>query len=737
MRVALLLCAMFEFVVCSNAQFVRIEQLFQFDHAQPSKIIEHNGQFFCSHVNGQVSVFNAKNLQPRLVRTPRSAYVTAMYSSDGLLWIHSSAGHLYYSANSGVSWATYEHLAFAVFKPLGTGLYVAVGNSIHAIKYDGTLIIDSITHERFDAREIKAFAVKGDTVIEAFESSDSLYVSAGGQLISRQSYTRGTATHFHQLDDGSIAFETIFHDLFVQSSSLSVPFRNFTSLFEIDNIQSFSIGYSFGRKIVVVSGGRNFTNDNLIGQLNPNLTGRMLLQTDGSLGRVVTTTIHNDTLVMLTSYGKVILHYGVILDSSSIPFPDEFGLGYYSSWSFQEEGITRSLPYTEENGYRYVLYTKDEVRELLRSEPKAFRDSIGELQKLVGDQENGYVASGRKGIAFAESLLGPWRMSYPKNGGSIFRLADGGIVSSLAGNGVGLSQDHGKTWSAHFIKSMFQGFGQVESNANFLAINRGIEVYILPRILVGDTVSPYRYTPIHGGSISILGLNGDTAFLLHPRYTNNVTRMLDQLVLLHVSRQGVLDSIVVNLEKPLASFSRIDAALTNDTIVVYERLSSRYLLIKDGVVLYDVILPRAMREPFASALFLTTTFLGAKHIRIVDPNNGIAASLYPFGTDSTVSVIDQNIWHFYISGVRPNPAKGIINVDLGKFVTADRSRVTLQLCAMDGRIERDFSSQLPNFGSGNEVRSMTLDISGVTTGAYLLVIRNTQNVHSYKVMVER
>jgi len=727
----------------TSAQYVRFEQVYSFEHAQPTSVMEHNGQYYCAYSNGQVSVFNTTSLQPRLVRTPNGVYVQKLYTSDGLLWIHTSAGSLYYSTNDGTTWLKYGSMTFAVFKPLGSGIYVAVGNTIHLLRRNGVGLTDSIARELSDSRQLVAFAIKADTTVAIFDSDDSMSVVTAGQTTRHPTFLRSAAKQFYQLEKGEIALETLLSNLYVQGKVLTDRFSDFTYLFSMNWVWSIMVGSRDGKRILIATGsipasGYNSQGSYVVSELGPTLEGRVLLESARTFGSVVTSTLHDETLLMITSYGKVVTKNGTNIDSSTTLFPDVSGRGTFGYSDVEEkEGIVRSLPPTTIDGYRYRNYTSNAVFEPLKSETKSFRDSVGELKSFLGDQHRGYVASGTKGIAFSQSIDGPWEISLATAGGTVFTLADGGLVSTLKGTGIGVSEDNGKTWSIHLIKGIFQGFIQPATSASFLAVNRDLELYILPRKLIGDTVSPFRYTPRYGSSITILGMQGDTVTLLHPRFTSDSNRVLDQLAILKVSRQGLFDSVIITLEFPLPSYSRISATQWNDTLLVFERETSRYIMIKNGKVIYDYKLPRALREPFRSANFAITTFIDPRHIRMVLPDYGIAASIFPFDEDSTVSVIDQNIWHFYISRVRPNPASGTINVDLGKFVTADRSKITLHLCSMDGRIERDFADQLPSFGSGNEVRTVTLDVSGIASGAYLLVIRNTQNVHSYNVVVAR
>ncbi len=739
MRYILLVLLLTASIVHSSSQIARIEQLYAFEHSEPTSILEHDNQYFCTYLNGQVAVFDAKNLQPRLVQIPVGIYVTDVYSADGLLWIHSSTGHLFYSASSGLAWDDYGCETFAVFKPHGAGLYFAVGDTIRRISRQGQSVSDSVYRVIQDSRTLESFAIRNDTAVVIFRLSDSMSVIASDLIwVLPLDYAR--VAHFYQLNDESIVYVTLGQRLYFQSSSLRLSFLNYTSTLSMNFVAAIVPGNYNNDFTLVASGFNSVPFKHLVSKIGSDRVGGVVLESSGSYGRLRAATVHDDSVIVLTAYGKAVLQTGTSLDSSTSNYPDVFdrgGFGY--SFLDNKDVVTRSLPRSVASGYRSILYSDFKVNELFESESRVLRDSLGAAQSLIGNDLTGIVASTSKSIAFAPSVAGPWSIALPINGGQLFRLRDGGLVSTILGNGVGLSNDNGKTWSVHYIKSMFNGFVQAVSDGNFIALNRGLELYILPRALAGDTVVPFTYTPTHGGSITILDLKGDTAYLLHPRYTSKLSRELDRLVLLRVSRKGVLDSTVISLPEPLPGFSRVSAALFNDTVVVYESISARYLMIMNGELIYDSVLPQSMREPFASAaqLNMTATIMNSKHVRVISPDYGFAADIYPFGVDSTVGVVDQYISHFYISVVRPNPAAGSINVDIGKFVTADVKGVTLHLCALDGKIERDFTEQLPVFGSGNEVKTVTLNIGDVACGAYLLVIRSSKNVHSYKVMVVR
>ena len=172
MKYLFVILAILSFVITTRAQSAYVEQIFGFEHAEPRSVMAHGGQYFCSYNNGQVSVFDSENLQPRLVPTPSGAYVTDLYSADGLLWIHTSVGRLFYTINSGGSWVSYGHSVLAAFKPHGSGLYVAVSDTIHLLKRNGAVITDSVVRVVADLRPIESFAIKSDTVITIFQFTD-------------------------------------------------------------------------------------------------------------------------------------------------------------------------------------------------------------------------------------------------------------------------------------------------------------------------------------------------------------------------------------------------------------------------------------------------------------------------------------------------------------------------------------------------------------------------------------
>ena len=741
MKYLFVILAILSFVITTRAQSAYVEQVFGFEHAEPRSVMAHGGQYFCSYNNGQVSVFDSENLQPRLVPTPSGAYVTDLYSADGLLWIHTSAGRLFYTINSGGSWVSYGHSVLAAFKPHGSGLYVAVSDTIHLLKRNGTVITDSVVRVVADLRPIESFAIKSDTVITIFQFTDSMSVFVENRTFTSPLWQQARAANFYQFDDGTIAYFSTFNRVYLQRPNLSTGFQDITSAVGVPSISGLGIGRTNGKLAMMFSGGNRVTNADsvIVVRIDPTNGGQVILNRpiEPWLGFNVLT-MNDDTVYTLSPYGKVMSLNLVTVDSSLSILPNRAYNPLKYSVVQGKEGIIRSLlPVSKEIDYRHLLYTKQEIREPFEKESIGFRDSLGEVEQLLGDDQNGYVASGSESIAYSPSVAGPWKHALPIRGGRIYKLASGSLISSLLGNGVGVSEDQGKTWSVHYIKGMFGGFFQVLESADFLAFNRRKEIYILPRHLTGDTVARYLYSPVPGGDLTILGLQGDTAYFFHPMFAETSQESFNRFELLHVSRIGVLDSTVITLANPLANYSRATARLVNDTLVVYDRVTARFILIKNGEVIYESTLSQNVKDPFTLYHLATTTINSTRHIRIVMPQYGIATSIFPFGEDSAVSVVEQSISHYYISVVKPNPASGTIVVEIGKFVTADLNGVTLQLCAMDGKIERDFSAQLPVFGSGNEVKTVTLDVSGVATGAYLLVVRSSKNVHSYKVMVER
>jgi hypothetical protein len=635
----------------------------------------------------------------------------------------------------------YGQRVAALFKPSGDGIYVVSVDTIRFLRRNGAKISDSVVRVLPGSRSIESFAVKSDTTIVMYQASDSMTVLVGNSSSARSLQPWERAGRFNQFSDGSVVYVSTYNRVYIQHSSLESGFRDFTSQIPIPALTAHGTGSIESALTLVFAGYNSRQNPDtiIVSRIGPTRDGRYVLvrQAIPSIS-IGTITLHDDTVYTLSGNGKVIRHTETSLDSSESIIPDQSSSTFAHANVLRIDGITRSLrAYSKEIGYRCLLYTEQEVTEPFVSESIDFRDSIGELHQLLGDEQNGFTASGSKCIAFSASLLGPWRRTLQVKGGNIFRLGDGGMVASLKGNAIGLSEDTGKSWSIHYVKGMFGGFVQAVESKDFLALNRRSELYIVPRYLVGDTVERYQYTPVYGNDLSILGMQGDTAYLIHPRFEDAAMQSVNRFVLLHVSRLGVLDSVVIQLERPLVSHSRVTARLINDTIVVYDRVSSRFMLIKNGSLVFDSTLSDNLRDPFSRTPLATVQILSTNHVRIILPSNGIAADIFPLGKDNTVSVTDQNISHWDVSAVYPNPGSMTVSVDISKFVTADQSGVTLKLCSIEGRIERDYTSQLPSFGGSNEVRSISLDVSDIPQGVYLLVIRNAQNTSARKLIVDR
>jgi len=157
---------------------------------------------------------------------------------------------------------------------------------------------------------------------------------------------------------------------------------------------------------------------------------------------------------------------------------------------------------------------------------------------------------------------------------------------------------------------------------------------------------------------------------------------------------------------------------------------------------YRVRLIKSITIPASSIPTLDFTnssvrFVSMNHVEISRVDEGLLATIDFSSDSSTTSFKDQALQHFYLSSISPNPASLSIKADIGKFGTANRTGLTLQLCAMGGWIEKDFTLQIPQFSTGRETHTITLDISDVASGPYLLVIKNSQSTDAVKVMVVR
>ena len=101
-----------------------------------------------------------------------------------------------------------------------------------------------------------------------------------------------------------------------------------------------------------------------------------------------------------------------------------------------------------------------------------------------------------------------------------------------------------------------------------------------------------------------------------------------------------------------------------------------------------------------------------------------------------VSVKDAPIDEVEILNAVHVPASNTMTIEIGKMPSALAGSTSLLLYALDGQLVRNFTAKLPSHGVGDERLKLSVDVSGLSSGLYILVVQNPQSSHKMKVIVQ-
>lgn len=319
-------------------------------------------------------------------------------------------------------------------------------------------------------------------------------------------------------------------------------------------------------------------------------------------------------------------------------------------------------------------------------------------------------------------------------------IDDSIFVVPNSGSYIAISYDAGITWKKHVVSGLRNYPVSIHSDGKTLVFSSKYEIVIAEVHDQRDTIGSRLYRPVNVSPMGLLNIRDSIVTIFRTDHSKGLLDSVDRVWLVRLFANGDSDSQSVMLPRTLPAYwSVMRGAAFGDTTYLYAHAFyfSFYVSIVGNRIIEYV--------PNVDLTMLSIASVDSYHIRVrsegtvelCNNTDGVKFLLTYIPKDTTTSVIEQNISHYYVTSVSPNPASSITTAQLGKFATADKSTVRLELWTVNGEFIRDYSRELPRFGSGPEQAQVSLDLTGVSQGMYLLVIKNAQSTHAYKVVVSR
>ncbi len=319
-------------------------------------------------------------------------------------------------------------------------------------------------------------------------------------------------------------------------------------------------------------------------------------------------------------------------------------------------------------------------------------------------------------------------------------IGDSMFVVANSVNHFSFSYDTGLTWKLRVVRGLRNYPVNILSDSKTIVFASRYEIAIASLDDHSDTIGDRLYRPMLSSPIGVLGIKDSVVRIFRTYHSRGVVDSIDRIWLVNLYRSGASDSVSLALPKTLPAYwSIVRGATFGDTTCLYAHfanLSFFVSIVGDRVVEYHINNDLSTSSiTSVSSYSMDVRSKGA--VEFLNITEGVRFVFDYLKQDTTTSVVDQNISHYYVNSVNPNPASTTITAQLGKFATADKSTVRLELWTVNGEFVRDYSRELPKFGAGPEQGLVSLDINGISQGLYLLVIKNAQSTHAHKVIISR
>lgn len=706
-----------------------IDVLYGHEYAMPVDFRVHKDRVVGRFQNGRIALLNRTDM--RWVRTGEEieGYVDRIVTNTSSMWIHVSTGKIYGSEDGGQTWIRSDGEFSCIGEDANGSPVVVDGGAVYRLTIDSSrtkLVETGLTVGMTTLSEI---AVKGDTVIVCLDDRTTvqMYMNGGlqrsfdfkGQTI--HSFTFASSSQLHVVADG----------LYKQRQSLIQGFELLDFKLELSFVLSVSAGFEGLTPVAIVSGKepRGFGYASSLRIYNAESMRYTRVSLGDSLGTVQAATMLNGSIIAANAIGGTFSR-----DSTGEWYGNERrfrNLGGRGEWSVSftdtTEIITQTIPRTDADPPLLRLYRERKIYEPCENDPQLL-DSIGSVIGVYSGFEGRQFLIGKDGWLIADRSGDRYNVGGRRQVRSFHETLSKKLVASFDDNNIAVSSDSGRTWSLQVIRSLFGGFLTYSETDSLHIIASGFGMKICRKSEMKDTLSPLQL-PFRFENIPVVIQGSGLEYEAVGIYVDSLRKYYIRFDTYR------LDTLIKSFDVPvnIAAVQPIYVQTIGDTIQIFHRFSGACLTFVDHTLIREVRIRSPFYSMFAAASSANVRFVSSDSVRIVLPSEGIASTFY-VGTNP-VNSIDQNIWHFYIQKPRPNPTVGHLTIDVGKFVTADRSTVRLQLWSIDGKFVQDYTNALPAFGSGNETHSITLDVSDVPAGLYLLVIRNSQNSQAEKVLI--
>lgn len=701
----------------------------QYDHtySTPVEMVVYNDQVFARYLNGQVARINTDASISRIAPEVLE-FVDDICSSDSSLWLHTHSGRVIGSVDGGETF----HEVPGTFRCIGKdddGRPVVLERGVVAyprVTSTGAFLERTTTTIGGDVLE--CFVVKSDTVLGCSSNHKWLVLYFDGAV--QDSFYMNDEDVSDIFFAGSSEIHVVARFLMRQKPSLRDGFRQSNAGDEIGIIQSFSVGTKAGKSDFIFVGlkPKGFGWENVVTRYNALQDEAVIINHPDTLGKIQCATTNNGDIHLSNVVGNVFIERnGTWLNSVGTLL----NRGLRGDWcvALRRSGVSIIQTITSRNIAQPVIreFQSGAVNEIKLSSSNLV-DSVQVIRWAIESPTGGGLLVGNEGILLSTHKDSIWRLIDKAKYYSATMFSGGIIVASRNLNEITSSSDMGNTWRTQILRGLYGAFRRAFETTSLRILFSSFGSYIVRKDDSGDSINPLAMPSRYTFAPSLVWEN-DQDFEFVGYYALTKDSGMIRFDRYH------LDTIVESWETPLnLGYSGEPVIqLKGDTVFVFIRRQMKLFAFVNHKLVWQHEWPLWQYRAVADPATAFVEFHSLDSITIVRDIEGISVLLSVVRDSSTTSV--QNIPHVYLQHPRPNPVRTMLTVDVGKFASAVLTGARLQLWSSCGEYIRDYSTLIPEFGSGNESRTITIDVSGVANGLYFLVLRNEQTTHAEKIIV--
>lgn len=736
------------------------------DVLAPRRMAYFQGAYYGLHENGRVVHFNPEDLSVADVDAPASEYIVDLFYANHRLWIRSGAGRLWHMGDSQSSWTLSAHGVTATFVDFDLALTYASGDSV--FRYSPRPAGAPLEREmrlQIGSSNIRCVAVRDDTTLVG-RSGDTVLLGFVGREEAFQIDIDAPVAEYPKLFSDSLGRLVLqnrtWRSLFVQEPSLRNGFRVLNG--ELWWLSGLMIHQVVQHERPVI----------------------MLYALNGTEGRsdLYRFVADADSLELFRIRNFDEVEFWVVAfsetDTALVSFSGEYACSINSRWYKRDKVVPKYqiTPMNVDGGLgspefsRSVRDSPSELSALIiwrKGRMQLYASDQQSVRRYVGNQnprsllvDGKLFIEGGRGLASTADDGVSWDTLFQFSPGlspyyfPSYRLTDGvNVFLPEGGRRFRVSTDAGSTWTSQHVNSEI--FGALRD----FRIN-GSQIALQPTggsnaVIIADFVSALDSMPcrmlrsVLGESPYAIGVSGDTAYvvarLLRP--TEGSTQH-DTLVISveSVERTHVWHAIDLS-GNPIPSLRSHGSAsisavsMFSDTISVYFPTTGRLIRIINGEILDDRTLPLWMIAPLDRTGLPFVEFTSSSSMRVfTNLNDGIEMFIdydaeYQEPVSSVDAEVDDALYHVYVKTIAPNPASTDVHISVRHHLRSDLKSLVVRIHDMEGRLMKNIDWHNSIVSQDPYELVVKTDVSGLTSGPYVLVVENSQFTHGRVIIIQR